>query len=216
MAQDLPLGEMALVSPPLPSLEQPPSQPLVLGVLASGSGTNFGAILRAIEAGELSARVAVLIYNNPEAIVSARAMEAGIPTALLNHRDFASREDLDGAIVATLQAYGVSHVVMAGWMRIVTPVLIAAYPHRMINIHPSLLPAFKGIRAIEQALAAQVKLTGCTVHLVEERVDSGPILMQAAVPILPGDTVDSLHARIQRQEHRILPAALQRLALGLS
>jgi len=110
--------------------------------------------------------------------------------------------------VAALRAAQVDWVIMAGWMRIVTPVLINAFPQRIINLHPSLLPSFKGIRAIEQALAAGVKVTGCTVHLVVPEVDSGPILMQAAVPILPGDSPESLHQRIQVQEHRILPAAI--------
>jgi phosphoribosylglycinamide formyltransferase 1 len=133
-----------------------------------------------------------------------------IPTVFHDHRGVA-RTNLDNAIVQTLQNYQVNCVVMAGWMRVVTPVLIDAFPDRIINIHPSLLPSFPGIRSIEQALAAQVKISGCTVHLVRPAVDSGPILMQAAVPVLPNDTAESLHARIQIQEHRILPAALQLL-----
>lgn len=202
-----------LVSPPLPAPEIVSVTPLVLGVLASGSGSNFEAILQAIAADRLQAQVAVLIYNNPQAKVVERADRWGIPKVLLNHRDFSQREALDEAIVSVLQDYDVQWVAMAGWMRIVTPVLVNAYPQRIVNIHPSLLPAFKGLNAIEQALVAGVKITGCTVHLVETEVDSGPILMQAAVPIFPKDTVDSLHDRIQVQEHRIFPAALQRIAL---
>jgi phosphoribosylglycinamide formyltransferase-1 len=190
-------------------------EPLRLGVLASGSGSNFEAILSAIEQQSLQATVKVLIYNNPEAKVAQRADRWGIPKVLLNHREFAQREDLDGAIVSTLKTYGVEWVVMAGWMRIVTPVLINAYPQSIVNVHPSLLPAFKGIRAIEQALAAGVKVSGCTVHLVEPEVDSGRILMQAVVPVIPEDTPETLQARIQQQEHYILPSALQRIALGL-
>ena len=202
-----------LIAPPLPAPELVSSAPLVLGVLASGSGSNFEAILQAIAADRLQAKVAVLIYNKPLAKVVERADRWGIPKVLLNHRDFPQREALDEAIVSVLQNYGVQWVVMAGWMRIVTQVLVNAYPQRILNIHPSLLPAFKGLNAIEQALVAGVKITGCTVHLVETEVDSGPILMQAAVPIFPQDTLDSLHDRIQAQEHRIFPAALQRIAL---
>ena len=202
-----------LIAPPLPAPELVSSAPLVLGVLASGSGSNCEAILQAIAADRLQAKVAVLIYNKPLAKVVERADRWGIPKVLLNHRDFPQREALDEAIVSVLQNYGVQWVVMAGWMRIVTQVLVNAYPQRILNIHPSLLPAFKGLNAIEQALVAGVKITVCTVHLVETEVDSGPILMQAAVPIFPQDTLDSLHDRIQAQEHRIFPAALQRIAL---
>lgn len=203
----------ALISPLPPSLDQVAVAPLQLGVLASGSGSNFEAILTAIAQGHLQATVKVLVYNNPEAKVADRADRWGIPKVLLDHRTFARREDLDQAIVSVLQTHGVDWVVMAGWMRIVTPELINAYPQRIVNIHPSLLPAFKGIRAIEQALAAGVAIAGCTVHLVEPEVDSGRILMQAAVPVLPEDTPETLQARIQVQEHHIFPAALQRLAL---
>lgn len=205
-----------LIAPPLPAPELVSSAPLVLGVLASGSGSNFEAILQAIAVDRLQAKVAVLIYNKPQAKVVERADRWGIPKVLLNHRDFPQREALDEAIVSVLQDYGVQWVVMAGWMRIVTQVLVNAYPQRILNIHPSLLPAFKGLNAIEQALVAGVKITGCTVHLVETEVDSGPILMQAAVPIFPQDTLESLHDRIQAQEHRIFPAALQRIALEQS
>jgi phosphoribosylglycinamide formyltransferase-1 len=126
----------------------------------------------------------------------------------LNHRDYKKREDLDMAIVNTLKEYQVEWVIMAGWMRIVTEVLVNAFPNRVINIHPSILPSFKGIHAIEQALQAKVKVTGCTVHLVSVEVDSGPILMQAVVPILSDDTPETLHARVQIQEHRIFPQAI--------
>ncbi|MEL6579233.1 MAG: phosphoribosylglycinamide formyltransferase, partial [Cyanobacteria bacterium J06621_12] len=131
-----------------------------------------------------------------------------IPTVLIDHRQYSTRENLDHEIVAVLKAYGADWVVMAGWMRIITQVLLDGYPCRVINIHPSLLPSFKGIRAIEQALAAKVKITGCTVHLVSLEVDSGEIIIQAAVPVLADDTLDTLHARIQVQEHNILPQAI--------
>ncbi|HEY9597447.1 MAG TPA: phosphoribosylglycinamide formyltransferase [Cyanophyceae cyanobacterium] len=182
--------------------------PLKLGIMASGSGSNFEAIAQAIHDGQLNAQIQVLIYNNPGIKAAARAEKWGVPAVLLNHRDYKRREELDAAIVEALQKYEVDWVIMAGWMRIVTPVLINAFPNRAINIHPSLLPSFKGVRAVEQALAAGVKITGCTVHLVSPDVDSGRILMQSAVPVLPDDTPETLHARIQIQEHRILPQAI--------
>ena len=179
-----------------------------LGVLASGSGTNFEALIQAIADGELRAEIPVVIYNNPGAKVAARAARWGIPAVLLDHRHYVSRDAFDYEVVQTLKRHGVDWVVMAGWMRRVTQIFIDAFPHRAINIHPSVLPSFPGIRAIEQALAAGVKLTGCTVHLVDLEVDSGPILMQAVVPILEGDTPESLHARVQTQEHAIFPQAI--------
>ncbi|MDB9496436.1 phosphoribosylglycinamide formyltransferase [Spirulina major CS-329] len=199
---------LGFISPPVDPAALVLPQPLKLGVLASGSGSNFGAIAQAIHDRTLNAQIQVLIYNNPKATAKDRAAQFGIPTVLLNHRHYDSREALDDAIVTTLKAHGVDWVVMAGWMRIVTAVLIDAFPDRVLNIHPSLLPSFPGIHGVEQALAAGVKVTGCTVHIAHLAVDSGPIIMQAAVPILPDDTADSLHARIQVQEHRIYPQAI--------
>lgn len=207
----LPDSDLSLQSLRSPEISTPFSlegEPLKLGVMASGSGSNFEVIAQAIAAGQLPAKLQVLIYNNPGAKVAARAERLGVPAVLLNHRDFNSRKQFDGKIVEVLQRHGVEWVVMAGWMRIVTEVLLAAFPDRVLNIHPSLLPSFRGGRAVEDALAAGVKVTGCTVHRVRLAVDTGPILIQAAVPILPDDTVESLHARIQVQEHRILPAAI--------
>ncbi len=188
--------------------------PLVLGIMASGSGSNFEAVARAIEDSRLHAKIAVLIHNKTEIKAIERAQSRGIPTVLLDHRKYSSREELDAAIVDTFRAHQVECVVMAGWMRVITQVLIDAFPDRVINIHPSLLPSFPGIKAIEQALAAGVKITGCTVHLVSLEVDSGPILVQAAVPVLPDDTAATLHARVQIQEHEILPQAIARIAWG--
>ncbi|MBD1898169.1 phosphoribosylglycinamide formyltransferase [Coleofasciculus sp. FACHB-129] len=198
----------SLISPTVPPNLLSARSPLKLGVMASGNGSNFEAVAEAIAQQQLNAQIQVLIYNNPGAKAAARAEKCGVPAVLLNHRDFNSREALDQTIVETLQQYEVEWVIMAGWMRVVTQVLVDAYPDRMINIHPSLLPSFKGIRAVEQALNAGVKITGCTVHLVNVEVDSGKILLQAAVPILPDDTLDTLHARIQVQEHKILPQAI--------
>ncbi len=197
----------ALISPSVNShLTLEP--PLQLGVLASGSGTNFAALAEAIAKTKLNAEVKLLIYNKPDAQVKARAKKWQIPAILIDHRKYKKREALDRQIVATLKEYGVEWVIMAGWMRIVTQVLLDGFPEQVINIHPSLLPSFKGIRAIEQALAAKVKITGCTVHKVSLEVDSGEIIIQAAVPILPNDTPDTLHARVQVQEHIILPQAI--------
>lgn len=191
-----------IISPSPQSLKL--DKTLRLGVMASGNGSNFEAIALAIQEGELNAKIELLIYNNPSAKVRDRAEKYQIPSLLLNHRDYPNRKALDRAIVQEFKARGVEWVIMAGWMRIVTNVLLEAFPRRVINIHPSLLPSFKGINAIEQALQAQVKITGCTVHLVDLEVDSGPILIQAAVPILPDDTPETLHQRIQVQEHRII------------
>ncbi|MBW4655882.1 MAG: phosphoribosylglycinamide formyltransferase [Kaiparowitsia implicata GSE-PSE-MK54-09C] len=188
---------------------------LRLGVLASGSGSNFEAIAQAIADGVLNAEITQLVYNNPEAKAGDRADRWGIPKQLLNHREFPSREALDDAIVAAMQQQQVDWIIMAGWMRIVTARLINAFPNRVLNIHPSLLPSFRGAHATEQALAAGVKVTGCTVHQVALAVDSGPIVIQAAVPILPGDTPATLHARIQHQEHQIYPRAIALAASGV-
>jgi phosphoribosylglycinamide formyltransferase 1 len=198
-----------LVAPSLPIVPDC-SSGLRVGIMASGSGSNFAAVAEAIDAGQLQAKIAVLIYNNHGIKALEYAEKYQIPTVFHDHRGV-ERSALDAAIVQTMQEYQVNCVVMAGWMRVVTPVLIDAFPDRIINIHPSLLPSFPGIKAIEQALAAKVKISGCTVHLVRPVVDSGPILIQAAVPVLPDDTAETLHARIQIQEHRILPAALKLL-----
>ena len=212
----LPDSTLSLVSPIVSPNLLKESNLLKLGIMASGNGSNFEAVAQAIRNGQLNAQIEVLIYNNPGIKAVARAEHWGVPTVLLNHRDYKRREDLDTAIVETLRQYQVDWVVLAGWMRIITPVLIDAFPNRIINIHPSLLPSFKGLRAVEQALEAGVKITGCTVHLARPEVDSGPILIQAAVPVLPDDTPETLHARIQVQEHRILPQALGQLAAGIA
>ncbi len=198
----------SLISPPITSNLPVDRPPVKLGIMASGSGTNFEAVAQAIASKELNAQIQVLIYNNPGIKAVSRAEKWGVPAVLLNHRNYKKREDLDKQIVETLRQYDVELVVMAGWMRVVTPVLIDAFPNRVLNIHPSLLPSFKGVQAVEQALAAGVKITGCTVHLVSPEVDSGSILIQSAVPILPDDTPETLHARIQVQEHIILPQAI--------
>ncbi|MEM6597694.1 MAG: phosphoribosylglycinamide formyltransferase [Cyanobacteria bacterium P01_D01_bin.36] len=198
----------ALISPARGLKNTPSTAPLKLGVMASGSGSNFEAIAAAIRSGELNASIELVIYNNPKAKVAERAARLGIPAQLMDHRTFDSREALDTAIAAQFKTHKVNWIIMAGWMRRVTQTLLSAFPRRILNIHPSLLPSFPGIHSVEQALNAGVKITGCSVHFVELIVDSGPIVMQAAVPILPDDSVESLQARIQMQEHIIFPRAI--------
>ena len=184
------------------------SRPLQLGIMASGEGTNFEAVAKAIADGKLDAKIQVVIYNNPDAKVKERAEQYEIPTILVDHREYPERENFDHEIVAVLKSYAADWVVMAGWMRVITQVMLDGYPKRIINIHPSLLPSFKGSKAVEQALEAGVKITGCTAHLVDLEIDGGKIIMQAAVPVLPEDDVETLHARIQQQEHSIFPQAI--------
>ena len=209
-------------SDPLQAVQWPSPQPwpehppLRLGVMASGDGSNFEAVVRACREGPLRAEVALLVVNKPDCGARGRAERLGVPVQVLDHRRFDSREALDQALIAAFEAAAVDLIVMAGWMRIVTPVLIEAFPDRLVNIHPSLLPSFRGVDAIGQAMAAGVRLTGCTAHLVRPEVDSGPVLVQAAVPLLEGDDHASLAARIQRQEHRILPLAIALAAARLA
>ena len=182
--------------------------PLQLGVMASGNGSNFEALAQAIQAGNLNARIQRLVVNNPGCGAQQRAERLGIPVSVLDHRLIKDRRELDGELVRLFRADQVELVVMAGWMRIVTDVLVSGYSERLINIHPSLLPSFRGLDAIGQALKAGVKITGCTVHIVTEELDAGPILAQAAVPVLEGDDHARLAKRIQEQEHLLLPRAL--------
>jgi phosphoribosylglycinamide formyltransferase-1 len=190
--------------------------PLRLGVMASGEGSNFEALVEACRRGALDAEVVVLVVNEPGCCAIGRARRLNVPHRLLDHRLRDSREQLDGDLVRAFRAAAVDFVVMAGWMRIVTPVLIEAFPQRLINIHPSLLPSFRGRDGIGAAMAAGVTLAGCSAHLVVPEVDAGPILVQAAVPVLADDDRDRLHARIRVQEHRILPLAVQLAAARLA
>jgi len=193
---------------PLPQPWPSHGGPLRLGVMASGEGSNFEALVAASRNGPLRASVELLVVNQEHCGARARAERLGIACQWLDHRAYPRREDLDGALILAFQAAAVDLVVMAGWMRIVTSRLIEAFPDRLLNIHPSLLPSFPGLDAVGQALAAGVCLTGCTVHLVRPEVDSGPILAQAAVPVKPDDDAATLAARIHHQEHRILPLAV--------
>jgi len=183
-----------------------------IGVLVSGSGTNLQALLDAIAADDdFGARVVVVGSDNPSAGGLERARARGIPTFATAIGDHVDRPTWEAALTDLMRAHAPDVVVMAGFMKIVTATFLAPWPDRVVNVHPSLLPAFRGAHAVEDALAAGVDTTGCTVHLVDELVDHGPILVQEAVPIEPGDDRDSLHARIQAVEHRLLPAAVKQL-----
>lgn len=180
-----------------------------IGVLISGRGSNLQALIDAIAKGRLDARIAVVISNRAGAAGLARAHAAGIEPLVIDHRGFASRDDFDRALVRELHARGVSLVCLAGFMRLVGAPLLDAFPDRILNVHPSLLPAFPGVDAQRQALEHGVKIAGATVHLVTRELDGGPIVLQAAVPVRDDDTVETLSARILIEEHRIYPEAVQ-------
>ena len=187
---------------------------LAFGVLVSGNGTNLQAILDAVRGGTLAARVACVISNRTDAMALERASRAGVPALAIRHQTFESREAFDRALIAALREHGVDWVVLAGFMRVLTPELIRAFPGRVVNIHPSLLPAFPGRDAQRQALEHGVKVTGCTVHFVDEGVDSGPIIAQRAVEVLPGDTIETLSERIHAAEHELFVSVLRDIADG--
>jgi phosphoribosylglycinamide formyltransferase-1 len=191
-----------------------------LGVLGSGSGSNMQAILDAIGGGELDARIVLVLSDNPEGRILERARKHGIPTEIIDCRGFKSKfpDEEQTRVARMLLDAGVDIVCLAGFMRLVKKPLLDAFPERILNIHPALLPAFPGIEAWKQALEAGATESGCTVHHVDAGMDTGPIIIQAKVPVLPDDTPGSLHARIQAEEHRIYPEALRIVAkrLGIS
>jgi phosphoribosylglycinamide formyltransferase-1 len=187
---------------------------LKLGVLVSGSGSNLQAIIDRIEAGALNAEISVTISNKPDAYALVRCEKHGIPAIVIRHQDFRTRDDFDLRMIEILQSHTVELVVMAGFMRVLTPVFLKAFPMRIMNIHPALLPAFPGTHVQQQAIDYGVKFSGCTVHFADEGVDTGPVIIQAIVPVLPQDTADTLAARILREEHRIYPQAIQFYAEG--
>ena len=187
---------------------------LALGVLASGSGSNLQSILDACAAGNLDARVAVVISDNPDAYALQRGRDAGAAAVVVDPHASASRAEHDGNVVAVLREHGADTVVLAGYMKLVTPVLLDAFPLRVINIHPALLPSFPGVHVQGEILEHGVKFSGCTAHFVDAGMDTGPIIIQAVVPVRDDDTPDTLAARVLREEHRIFPQALQYLAEG--
>jgi len=185
-----------------------------IGVLISGRGSNLQALIDAIASRSLQARIAVVISNRHDAAGLQRAESAGIETLVLNHREFPDRPAFDTAVASELQRRGVELVCLAGFMRLVGPPLLEAYPQAILNIHPSLLPAFPGVDAQAQAIAYGVKISGATVHFVTGELDGGPIILQSAVPVQYGDTAESLGARILEVEHRLYPEAVRQVLAG--
>jgi phosphoribosylglycinamide formyltransferase 1 len=184
-------------------------EPRKIGVLISGRGSNLQALIEAIEESRLDAEIAIVISNRPDAGGLARARAAGVETLVLDHRGFPSRDEFDRALARELQTRGVSLVCLAGFMRLIGPRLLEAFPNAILNIHPSLLPAFPGVDAQRQALEHGVKVAGATVHLVTAELDGGPIVVQASVPVRDDDSVETLSARILIEEHRIYPEAVR-------
>jgi len=177
---------------------------LQLGILVSGSGTNLQTILDATADGRLDARVRIVISNRPDAAAIGRASRAGIASRVISHKAFDGRRSFELALVHALREAGAEWIVLAGFMRVLTPAFLDAFPMRVINIHPALLPSFPGMDAQGQALASGVRVAGCTVHLVDSGTDTGPIIAQSVVPVLQNDTRDSLAARILQREHQLL------------
>lgn len=180
-----------------------------IAVLASGEGTNLEVILRAAERGEISARVVLVVSDREQAPALERARRRDIRALYMDPRLYRGREDYDRALAAVLQQAGVELVTLAGFMRLLSPPLVEAFPLRIMNIHPSLLPAFPGTAGVKDALDYGVRVAGCTVHFVDEGLDTGPIILQEAVPVLQEDTVETLHARIHALEYRLYPRAIQ-------
>jgi phosphoribosylglycinamide formyltransferase-1 len=185
-----------------------------IGILISGSGTNLQAIIDAIEAKRLDASIKLVLSNRSDAPGLARARNHGIPSEVLDHKKFPSREAYDQAIVDLLRSRGVELVALAGFMRLLSPVFVKAYSNRIMNIHPALLPSFPGLQVQKKAVEHGVRFSGCTVHFVNEECDEGPIIIQAVVPVFSDDTQETLAARILKEEHRIYPRAIQLYAEG--
>ncbi len=186
---------------------------MVLGILGSGSGSNMQAILDAIDAETLDARISLVLSDNPDAYILERARKRGIKTGVIDCGGFRTKfpEESQRTTAARLQEAGVELVCLAGFLRLVKRPLLDAFPNRILNIHPALLPAFPGLESWKQALDAGVSESGCTVHFVDDGMDTGPVILQERVPVLPSDTPESLHARIQVAEHRLYPAAIRKV-----
>ncbi len=190
------------------------SKKLRIGALASGGGTNLQAIIDRCQDGSLPAEIVLIISNNQDAGALERAFKAGIPALCIDHRSYASREEFDRKIVGALQDAKVDLVVLAGFMRLISEIFVEAFPNRIMNIHPALLPAFPGLHVQRKALEYGVRFSGCTVHFVDTGTDTGPIIIQAVVPVLDSDTEATLSARILKQEHQIYPRAIKLFAEG--
>ncbi len=191
-----------------------PAKKLKIGVLISGRGSNLLSLIQSCALPEYPAEIVLVISNNPDAFGLAGAVKAGIPTKVFEHRKYRTREEFDGEMNKALRAAGVELVCLAGFMRVLTPTFVEAWHDKLINIHPSLLPAFRGLHTHERALAAGVRFHGCTVHFVRTELDDGPIIVQAAVPVEPDDDVETLAARVLNAEHRCYPLAVKLIALG--
>ncbi len=187
---------------------------LKLGVLVSGSGTNLQAIIDACETGKIPAEVRVVVSNKPGVFALKRAKRHGIPNYVVDHRNYEKREDFEREVIKILNEHEVELVCLAGFMRVLTPFFLRTFPQRVINIHPAILPSFPGVNAQKQALDYGVKFSGCTVHFVDEGVDTGPIIIQAVVPVYDDDTEESLRERILKEEHRIYQMAIKLIAEG--
>ena len=187
---------------------------LKLGVLISGNGSNLQSIIDHIENGSLKAVIKIVVSNNPDAYGLTRAKKHSIPFAVLKNSDYKNKEDFDAALVKMLKENGVDLVILAGFMRIITPAFLKTFPGRIMNIHPALLPSFPGLHGQKQAVDYGVKFSGCTVHFVDEGVDTGPIIIQSVVQVFDNDTEETLAERILKEEHKIYPQAIQLFADG--
>ena len=180
----------------------------ILGVLCSGRGTNLQSIMAAVDSGQIPAPVGVVLADKPDAKALERADKAGIPHFCVDRKQYADKQAFEEALVEKLRAHGVTLVILAGFMRILSPYFVHEFPGRILNIHPSLLPSFGGAHAHRDVLAYGVKVSGCTIHFVDEGMDSGPIILQTAVPVLDDDDEDALAARVLEQEHKLYPRAI--------
>ena len=179
-----------------------------IAVFASGRGTNFAAIIRAVKKGKIKANLALLVCDNPKAKAISRAKRAGIKIALVLREDFPTKEDFENKIIQHLEEDKIDLIVLAGYMRLLSPELVARYKNKIINIHPALLPAFKGSSAIKDAFEYGAKVTGVTVHFVDEKMDHGPIILQSALKIEESDSAETLEAKIHKVEHKLYPEAI--------
>ena len=180
-----------------------------IAVLISGGGSNLQSIIDSMESGYIQTKISVVVSNKEEAYGLTRARNHGIPTEIIRHGDYQSREAFEARLIEILDGYGSELVILAGFMRVLTPFFVNHYHHRIINIHPALLPSFPGTHGQKQALDYGVRFSGCTTHFVDEGTDTGPIIIQAVVPVLPEDTEESLGSRILKEEHRIFPESIK-------
>lgn len=186
----------------------------ILGVLCSGRGTNLQSILAAVDSGQIPAPVGVVLTDKPDAKALERAEKAGIPRFCVNRKQYADKQAFEEALVEKLREQGVTLVILAGFMRILSPYFVHEFPGRILNIHPSLLPSFGGAHAHRDVLAYGVKVSGCTIHFVDEGMDSGPIILQTSVQVLDSDDEDTLAARVLEQEHKLYPKAIELFLKG--